>query len=429
MSESFIHYVWQLQYYNNATLRSALNEEITVFEPGIYNTNAGPDFYNARIKIDDVEWVGCVEVHINSSDWYQHNHAVDDAYENVILHVVWKNDKEVRRKDGTLLPVLELKDRIDQQLLLGYKKLINSGEKIACAPLWKNISDLKKISMFDRAVTNRLEKKALDVLAILKRNQNDWQETMYQLLAKNFGFKVNAEPFLQLAQSVPYKLLLKHSDQLIQVEALLLGQAGLLEQKDVDDEYFKLLKREYNLLSQKYQLSERCLNKSQWKFLRLRPANFPTIRIAQFAKLIFDKKNIFSDLLEAKSYKDFDNLLKVDQSTYWRQHYTFGKVSAKPSLALGESSVHNILINSVAPLLTAYGKFKDDYSYVERALVILQSIPAETNIITRQWEMLEVKNKTSFDSQACIELYNNFCLKRRCLDCHIGASLLKPVSV
>ena len=275
----------------------------------------------------------------------------------------------------------------------------------------------------DKALLSRLESKSKQVSLILHKNHNDWQETCYQLLARNFGFKVNAEPFQQLAQLLPYKVLRKHADKLLHLEALLFGQAGFLED-DSDDDHYKLLKREYNLLRQKYKLSDRRLNKAQWKFLRLRPANFPTVRLAQFASLLYHRTSLFSTMLETEDFPALVSAFSIEQSEYWTNHYMFFK-KAKDSVSfIGDSSISNIIINTVVPLLVAYGKSKDEQVYIDRAIAILQQTPPESNAIIMQWKTLGLKSKTAFDSQALIELQNNYCSKRRCLDCNIGASLI-----
>jgi hypothetical protein len=427
MSESFIHYLWQFQYFSKHNLRTTQGEEIIVFHPGFKNTHAGPDFYQSRIKIGELEWVGSVEIHIHSSFWETHNHTVDEAYENVVLHIVWSDDKPVKRMDGSHIPTLELKSRVDDVLHLSYKKLVNSLEEIPCTSSFGSVPEITKLSMLDRALMGRLETKAEWVNQLLIRNNNDWEETVYQVLAKNFGFHVNADPFLQLAQNLPYKIILKHSDRLIQIEALLFGQAGFLEEAK-EDEYTSTLKREYNLLSTKYSLSSGRLNKAQWKFLRLRPANFPTIRLAQFANLLLLHRNLFSNMVEASADMKWKTFFNLRQSEYWLHHYQFQKTTEEEIPAFGEMSIDNVLINSLVPVLVAYGKSKDDQVLVDRAIAILQHIKSESNKITRLWTSLELKSKNAFDSQAMIELHNNFCLKRRCLECMIGASLIKPVS-
>ncbi|HPM29683.1 MAG TPA: DUF2851 family protein, partial [Chryseolinea sp.] len=407
MYESFIHYLWQFQYFSKNDLRTTQGEEIVVFHPGFKNTHAGPDFYQSRIKIGELEWVGSVEIHIHSSFWQTHNHNVDEAYENVVLHVVWSDDKPVKRMDGSLIPTLELKNRVDDALQLTYKKLVNSPEEIPCASSFQQVSEITKLSMLDRVLSERLESKAFVVNQILVRNNNDWEETAYQVLAKNFGFHVNADPFLQLAQNLPYKTIMKHSDKPIQIEALLFGQAGFLE-KSEGDEYINILKREYDLLGKKYRLNEGRLNKAQWKFLRLRPANFPTIRLAQFANLLFCRKNLFSNMVEASLDMKWKTFFSLQQSDYWLRHYQFNKQTEEKIPVLGQMSKDNLVINSLVPLLVAYGKSKDDQMLVDRAITILQHVKSEANTITRTWASLQLKSKSAFDSQAMIELHNNY---------------------
>ncbi len=424
MNESFLHYLWQFQYFEKKNLLTAEGEPISILKTGALNSNSGPDFAEAKININGIEWVGSVEIHIKSSDWYAHHHEMDGTYENVVLHVVWENDKPVSRKDKTLIPTLELKNRVNESILKEYKKLINSPTVIACEKSFPKVDELIKLSMLDKALMQRLETKAIQVEELLKMNKGDWEETTYQLLAKNFGFKVNADPFFQLAKSLPYKIILKQS-ALLPVEALLFGQAGMLETK-TKDEYITSLFQEYHLLAQKYSLKESKLNPSQWRFLRLRPANFPTVRMAQFAYLLFSSKNIFSRLISADSYASMQKILSAKQSAYWDTHYRFGKKAKGMVPDLGESSVQNILINTVAPLLVAYGKQKDEQMFIDRAVELLQQLPAEQNKITRTWGSLGLKVKTAFDSQSLIELYNNFCQKRQCLNCAVGISILKP---
>jgi hypothetical protein len=424
MSESFLHYLWQFQYFDKNKLRSSQGEPISVIKVGQLNAHAGPDFADAKISISGIAWVGTVEIHIRSSDWQAHHHEQDAAYENVVLHVVWENDKPVFRKDGTPIPTLELKDRVDDAVLKAYRKLINNPSPVACEKSLINVPDVIKFSMMDRALLQRLENKAQLILEVLDLNHGDWDETCYQVVAKNFGFKVNADPFYQLAKSLPYKIILKQSS-LLQVEALLFGQAGMLETKTRDG-YITALFREYHLLAKKYSLRESRMNPSQWRFLRLRPANFPTVRIAQLASLLFSSRNIFSRFIETDSLLTFQEVLSVKQSHYWDTHYRFGRKAKGAVPDLGESSIENILINTVAPLLAAYSKYKDDQIFIERAVVFLQQLPAEQNKIIRTWIDLGLRVKTAFDSQSMIELYTHFCQRRQCLNCAIGVSMLKP---
>jgi hypothetical protein len=423
MSEAFLHYLWQFQYFDKTELKTTAGESIQVFHPGYRNSHAGPDFANARIKIGDMEWVGSAEIHIQASGWMEHKHDRDPSYENVVLHVVWKNDKAIKRRDGSFLPTLELANRVNKRFFHEYQKLVNSPENIPCASYLPEVKEITKFSMMDRVLLNRLETKSMRVLEILRKNHSDWQETCYQLLARNFGFKVNAEPFQQLAQLLPYKVLRKHADKLLHIEALLFGQAGFLEE-DFDDEHYQLLKREYNLLRQKFKLSDRRLNKAQWKFLRLRPANFPTIRLAQFAALLFQRPTLFSVMMEMDNYAALVSVFSIEQSEYWTSHYRFFKNAKEQVSFLGDASIANVIINTAVPLLVAYGKNRDDQSYIDRAVAILQQAPGEANSITAQWKTLGIKSKTAFDSQSLLELQTNYCSKRRCLDCTIGTTLI-----
>lgn len=422
MNEAFLHYIWQYQYFDKTTLTTTTGETISVLLPGFKNTNAGPDFLNAKIKIGDVVWIGHVEVHINSSEWIDHRHHIDAAYENVILHVVWKENQFILQKDQSKLPTFELKGRVSENLLIRYRKLINQPESIPCAHHLAGIPEIKKFSMIEKALIERLETKSLVVQELLKHNGNDWEQTAFQVLCKNFGFKINGTAFERLAEIMPHRILLKHNHS-VQVEALLFGQAGLLDDVKTDS-YFTLLKREYEILARKFSLWDSRMNRSQWKFLRLRPANFPTIRIAQLASLVVNQKNIFSKIVDATSYKDLMTMFSVTQSDYWQNHYRFEYPTGEKIAGLGESSVHNLLINSVAPLLVAYGKTRDEQVYVDRAIEFLQQIPAEQNAITSRWKKQDVGATSAADSQGLIELFNSYCAKKRCLDCNLGFSIL-----
>ncbi len=425
MQESFLHYVWQFQYFNKKALTTTQGEKIEILRPGVHNTDAGPDFSNAKIRIGVMSWAGDVEIHINSSEWEQHGHHRDRAYDSVILHVVWADDKPVVLEDGSPLPTLVLKARIDPQLLVRYRKLMGTSFVIPCARSFTRIPTAIKMSMTDRVLVERLEQKSQFVHELLKLNNNDWQETTYQLLAKNFGFKINSGPFYQLAKSVPFRILGKHADQPKQVEAILFGQAGFLDEA-VKDSYHKLLRREHKMLSAKYKLQHLKLDASQWKFLRMRPANFPTIRLSQFCALICEEKNLFSKIIELSNYRSAFELLETSQSEYWQSHYSFRKNERADIIQMGSTSIDNVIINTVTPLLVAYGRHRDDPSFLERAQAILEAVPAENNRILRSWSTLGLDVKNAFTSQALIQLFNSYCVPRRCLECAIGASLLKP---
>ncbi|MDO1448998.1 DUF2851 family protein [Rhodocytophaga aerolata] len=424
MQEAFLHFLWQFGYFNRSQLTTTGGEAIQILHPGYPNADAGPDFSQARLRIGPIEWVGNVEIHIHSSDWHTHHHQEDDAYDQVILHVVWLHDQDVYRKDHSLIPTLLLANRIDHDLLTKYQYFTSNTEDIPCASQFGKVNAVYKIQALENALMHRLSQKADLVTTLLARNHYDWEETTYQLLARNLGFKLNNDPFLQLSQAVPLKLLHKHSDQLMPMEALLFGQAGLLD-TPLEDTYYRQLQKEYSFLSHKYSLRPSKLDAHAWKFFRLRPANFPTLRIAYLAALLQKHKNLFSLFIHLASVKDFLELFHLQPSPYWQQHYTFGKTS--PSVAhFGKESKENILINTVVPLLVCYSKVKGKQLYTDRAIELLEALPAENNRITRFWKHMDLPIDHALDGQGSIELYNHFCMQKKCLSCPVGISLLKP---
>jgi hypothetical protein len=425
MQEDFLYYVWRLQYFNKKELTTCQGEALVITHPGTRNNNAGPDFLNGRITINNVMWHGHIEMHINASDWYAHQHQTNEAYNNVILHVVWCYDKDIQRQDGTIIPTLVLQNRISPQLHQQYQRLVHNKTVIPCAKQLSQVPNLVKVSMLDQTLFQRLTHKNNLVYRLLEDNQGGWEATAYQLLAYTFGFKVNSNTFLDLTCNLPLTTLTKHTDSLLQLEALLMGQAGLLpENNQEQDTYLATLKKEYHYLTHKYQLKVDRIQNHQWKFFRLRPANFPTIRIAQFAQLLHQHPSIF-DLLVNTPITILYRKLAITQSIYWQKHYRFFKKSKTKISGLGQSSIEHILINTAVPLLVAYGKAKGEQDYIDRAIAILQHLPAEHNTITRHWEKVGIKAKSAFDSQALIELFNNFCTQRQCLSCHIGTSIVR----
>lgn len=424
MQEKFLHYVWRLQYFDKKHLKTEQGESLVICNPGTRNEQAGPDFLAGSIIINDITWWGHIEVHVQAASWYQHKHQKDPAYNNVILHVVWENNQPIYQH-GSLLPTLVLKDRVALQLLQQYQQLINSSDTIPCDGQFQQVDTITKTSMLDKALFQRLTHKNNLVYQLLGNNQGDWEETAYQLLAYNFGFKVNSSAFLDLSLSLPLRIIKKHSENLLQLEALLLGQAGLLASiNQAPDEYLAKLTKEYAYLGHKYQLQSDKLSPARWKLFRLRPANFPTLRIAQFAQLLNQHTHIFH-LLVHNAYEELHQKLAITQSRYWQEHYRFAQPSKSRIPGLGAASIENILINTVVPLLVAYGKSRDEQNYIDRAVMMLQNLPAEHNKITRHWEKLGMKVQNSFDSQALIELFNNFCSQRKCLTCNIGATLMQ----
>jgi hypothetical protein len=426
MTEAFLHYLWQFQYFDKAGLTTSAGEPLTILRPGSRNPHAGPDFSNAQVRIGDLVWTGTVELHIQASTWNAHKHGTDPAYENVILHVVWENDKPVIRADGSPMPTLVLQSRADMQLWHRYRKFVHQPVPIPCFSLLSSVPPVIINDMFTRAVHQRLETRAVAVLQTLERNAGNWEETCYQWLSLSFGFHVNAEPFQQLSQVLPYGLVRKQGKQLPQVEALVLGMAGFLDRVSTDV-YARELAAVFTLLQNKYHLHQKKMHASQWRFLRLRPANFPTVRLSQWAALLHRHSSLFSKITETSVLTDMHNLFQVEQSAYWRTHYRFGKPATRvPSL--GKASIDTLLINAVIPVLVAYGKQQGEQVYVDRALEWLQGLPPEKNAITRQWKTADVHLPSALECQGSIELTHQYCRKRRCLECGIGFSILKPAS-
>lgn len=425
MNEAFLHFLWQFQYFDKSCLKTTDGEAIQVLKIGRYNTDAGADFQDARVQIGTMEWAGAVEIHLKSSDWNHHTHQFNAAYQNVILHVVWDDDKPILRNDCTKIPTLILSDKTAESLIKKYSDLVGSNQTIPCQAQFQLVSSIKKLTMLDKVLMQRLASKASIIHQYLRVNKGDWEETAYQVLAKNFGFKLNAEPFLRLAQNLPLKILAKHRDNLFQLEALIFGIAGFLVGDTSFDEYQTKLAKEFQFLTAKYQLQNNVLGAHEWKFLRLRPANFPTVRLAQFARIIQENLNLFSVLLHLESVSNVSNTLKVKQSVYWQEHYLFGKKAIGKVPVIGDTSVENIVINTIVPLLVAFSQQKNEANYLEKAIHFLEELPAEENKITRHWQTLDLSMKSAFDSQAGIEWFNQFCCLKKCLSCEVGISLLR----
>lgn len=427
--EAFLYFIWQYQYFSRNNLTTTDGEVVQVLNTGFRNHNAGPDFTNARLLIADVEWVGTVEMHIRTSDWLAHRHQHDRAYDNVILHVVWQDDRvasshRVDRADGMPLPTLELRPLTDPALVARYQVLSESTDAIPCAGQFKAVSPLRLTSMLDKAMMQRLERKAASVQEIAKATNGDWEETTYRVLAANMGFKINTDPMAQLSRALPLKAILKHRDVLLQAEAMLFGTAGLLP-VDESDEYVVALQREYRFLSAKYMLIDKQVMPHAWKWGRLRPANFPTLRLAQFARLLTKHASLFSLFVGTTDVERFIKSLQITPSDYWQTHYRFGKATEKGAPALGQQAAENIVINTVVPLLAAYAHHRGQPAYIDRAIMLLEQLPPEKNRLTENWETLGLGIRTAFDSQAAIELYNEFCSVKKCLSCQVGAALVR----
>ena len=421
MTEQLLQFIWQFQYYNKSQLFTFRGDEIQIIYPGLHNTNQGPDFLNARIKIGETVLAGSIEIHINTSEWNLHKHSIDDNYNNVILHVVWLNDKDL----DIAIPTLELGSRISSILLSTYEKLMMTRHFIPCQDQIASVNDFTFSAWKQRLYVERLQEKSTIISEKLKSNNNHWEEVFWQLLSKNFGLKINNDVFESMAASIPLSILAKHKNQLHQLEAMLMGQCGLLNQEFTDD-YAVMLKKEYLFLQKKYNLQPTHLSVY---FLRMRPANFPTIRLSQLAALVNNSNHLFSIIKEAVHLKDVEKLFDVTANDYWHYHYLFDEATDFKKKTLGKQMIQNIILNTVLPFLYAYGWYHNAEHYKEKALLWAAQLLPEQNTITKGFEALNILNKTAFDSQALIQLKNKYCNLKRCLECAVGNSILKKVNV
>lgn len=415
MNEKLLQYIWQFQLFNKSELETNENKPLQIIKQGSSNDNQGPDFLNASIIIDHIKWSGNIELHIHTSDWIKHKHDTDKNYQNVILHVVWENDKPIDRN----IPVLELKERVSKHLIAKYETLIKNPYYQSCHSFLPALSSLGWLAWKERLVAERLERKALLCLELLQKNNNNWEEMFWQKLSANFGIKVNADFFESVAKSVSVNVLAKHKNQIHQIEAMLLGQANLLNKK-FDDKYAVLLQKEYLFLKQKHNLQTIFLEPN---FLRMRPANFPTIRLAQLAMLIHNSSHLFSKIKETENINEMKQLFEVTANDYWNTHYIFDEETPRKPKHLGKQTINNICINTISPVLFAYGIYTKNEMYKQRAVQLLQSIEKETNAITKLWSSVE--HTSAFDSQAFIELTNNYCKMQKCLHCSVGNKILR----
>ncbi|MEJ8757374.1 DUF2851 family protein [Pontibacter sp. H259] len=422
MKEDFLHYIWQHHYYRKADLATTEGEPLQVMRTGYYNTDAGPDFREAIVKISDVEWSGSVEIHLRASDWRRHNHQTDLKYDQVILHVVWEADEQIVRTDGTVIPMLELKDRVDTALIYTYKQLQEARSAIPCANVWPAVPEITKTMMLGRALTERLELKGQEILHLHASYNHDWEATAYHVLCKGFGFKINQVPMERLATALPVTVIRK-AQSIVQVEALLFGQAGFLT--DAETDYTHQLSNEYKFLSHKYKLQGTAMQRHHWNFMRMRPANFPTVRLAQLAAVLASRQHFFTAILEAQTIKQYESLFMVPVTAFWQEHYTFSPEPAKAQSTMGKGSAHNLIINVAVPLLAAYSQFASDRAYLEKAIELLERVKEASNKITRLYEELGWKAQTAADNQAALGLYKNYCQPIQCLQCAIGNKILR----
>ncbi|WP_247666517.1 DUF2851 family protein [Aquimarina sp. MMG015] len=423
MNEDFLHYIWKYKKINFSNLKTTDNQSLVLLRVGDHNQlNSGPDFFNAQLIINDQKWAGNLEIHIKSSDWYVHHHEIDPAYDNVILHVVWDDDIEVFRNDNSRLPTLQLKDYVGTSLLIQYQKIFQNKTTnwIQCEKQLPEVSSFTISNWQERLYIERLEYKSSEIRELLKKSSNDWEEVLFKLLAKNFGLKVNGDAFLSLANSFGFPCLRKCSTNVEQLEALFFGQANLL---DVDSSvpYVQKLLKQYAFLKNKFKLQNKGV--IPFKFFRLRPSNFPTIRISQLASLYFKNNQLFSEVMSMNNLDMFYELFDVSASEFWETHYTFDKESSSRGKKITKSFINLILINTIIPLKFLYAR--DIGKDVEEEIFGLMSqLPCEKNNITNHFIDLGVRMDDALHSQSMIELKNNYCDKKACLKCSIGNYLL-----
>ena len=418
--EDLIHYIWKTKSFDQSDIKTTDGQDITIVNFGHHNHDAGPDFLNAKVEINSTLWVGHIEIHLKASDWLRHRHDNDPAYQNVILHVVMEADSPIKLQDGTKIPCIELKNRINHQLIGKYQYLQNNQSWIPCAALITSTSQITRETTKSRAIAQRLTHKAKLLTTELSNLNQDLNELIYQRLAWAFGLKVNADTMVTLTRSIPYTIIAKHKDQKLQIEALLFGQSGLLP-KESEEPYVQRLIREYDVLKAKFKLVP--MAAVQWKFSKLRPPAFPTIRIAQFAAFLYAIPRL-DDLIFNHGLKEIKQSLDIALGGYWKDHYRFGRTSTARKKTLGPGTQSIIIINAIVPILYMYGADRQSESHREKAIELLESLPPELNSITKRWSQLEMSNDNAADSQALLELKKANCDQHQCMSCPIGHKIV-----
>ncbi len=421
--EHLLHYLWKHKIFPLQELRTTDGQQVEVIDPGLPNTDAGPDFFNAKLKLDGILWVGNVELHDRSSLWLKHGHQSDTAYDNVILHVVGEADCPVFRRDGQPIPQLVLTCPAD--VARRYDELRRSEIHPPCYSILSSLPKLTVHSWLSALQVERFERKARDIRARLDAYGNHWEDVFFVTLARNYGFGLNSDAFEAWARLVPFRAVDKHRDNLFQVEAFFLGMAGLLDEERSDyGDYYLCLQKEYRYLRQKFSLPAP-LDPSRWRLLRQRPGGFPYVRLAQLADLYHRGQTLFSRVMEARTADELRQLLSVGTSSYWEEHFTFGKTSVRQLKQMGRGALDLVIINTVVPFLYAYGQHRQEESLCERATALLETLKAENNYITRMWSGAGLPVSTAADSQALIQLQKEYCDRKDCLRCRFGYEYLK----
>lgn len=424
MREDFLHFIWKYKKIQSAILYSSQKEAIEIISVGTHNQLSGPDFFNAQLKINQQLWAGNVEIHIKSSDWYAHGHETDANYENVILHVVWEDDVAIFRKDNSPIPTLELKSYITPKILEAYQSLFDNSRKkfINCEMQITEIDDFLFKNWLDRLFFERLEQKSNIVAELLKKYNNDWEQVLFYLLLKNFGLKINANSFESLSQKLPFSFVRKISDKVLSLESVFFGLVGFLEDEEITDTYYYNLKNEYHYLEQKFKLNKEGILKPD--FFKLRPSNFPTIRLSQLANLYVKNQNLFSKIIEANTIEAIYSLFDVCASDYWKTHFTFGKESKKSTKKLSKKFIELLFINTVLPLKFYHSK-SINKPIQDKIITMVSELRKEQNNIIDTYVALGLNVNNAMQSQAILQLYNNYCTKNKCLECAVGNHLLK----
>jgi len=421
MKEDFLHYLWRYKKFDISNLQSVNNESITILHSGIYLQLAGPDFFNAQIIIGAQKWAGNIEIHVKSSDWYLHRHEQDDAYGNVILHVVWEHDGEIFRKDNTEIPTLELRHYVSPEAVANYESLMKPKSWIYCEKQLASIDSFVLRNWQERLFIERLEKKSRIIENLLDETKGDWEAVLFCLLAKNFGLNTNGEIFLKVAAAIPFAAIRKESGDYENLEALLFGNANLLNERK-EDRYFVELKSRYDYLAQKYRLPKTIIEPVQ--FFKHRPDNFPTIRLSQLASLYSIRRNLFTTLIDAVSVIMLYEIFSVSVSPYWETHYRFDRESPRKTKALSKPFVDLIIMNTVIPLQFAYARSQGK-EITEQIIALVTQLSAETNAVIDKFRSLSISVKNAFESQSLLQLKNDYCIKSRCMECAVGSELLK----
>ena len=428
--EQLLHYTWKHKLYPLKELTTSDGQRVEIIDPGLHNRNAGPDFFNAKIRIGSTMWVGNVEIHDKSSYWYQHGHDKDSRYDNVVLHVAAELDTEVMKSNGEYVPQLQLS--VPDDVLTHYDELQKTDEYPPCYKVIPHLSALIIHSWMAALQTERLEQKTEAIRKRAELCNGSWEDAYFVTLARNYGFGINGEVFEQWAYNIPLNAVAHHRDDLFQIEAIFMGQAGLLEldsipeyyQKDaLNDGYFAKLRNEYQYLAHKFSMKP--IDFKLWRFLRLRPQNFPHIRISQLANLYYQQKAGLSQLIECETLDELKNVLKSQVTPYWETHYTFGSTSPKNEKHLSYGSINLLMINTAIPMLFAYGRHTTKEVLCDKAFDFLEQLKAENNHIIRMWQQVGLPVKTAGDSQALIQLKKEYCDKKECLRCRFGYEYLR----